>query len=57
MGEHTSVGVTVRVFLMACLYRPCQVTLLDDAYSVREPLELQWQQGPSCSWPGGAPRC
>ena len=45
MGEHTSVGVTVRVFLMACLYRPCQVTLLDDAYSVREPLELQWQQG------------
>lgn len=44
MGEQTSVGVEIHGFLTAFLTKPCQVQVLDDAYSTREPLELRWQQ-------------
>lgn len=44
VGEYTSVDVRVQVFVTAFLYQPCQVTFLDDAYSVKAPLELRYEE-------------
>ena len=44
IGEYTGVRAVVKVFLAAFLYRPCQVDVIDDVYSVREPLELRYAQ-------------
>ncbi len=44
MGENTGVGVVAKIFLAAFLYRPCEVEIIDDAYSVRAPLTLRYAQ-------------
>ena len=44
VGEYTGVSVVVKVFLMAFLYKPCEVEIINDAYSVRSPLELRYAQ-------------
>lgn len=44
MGEYTSVNVVMKLFLTAFLYKPCQVEVIDDAYSVRVPLDLRYSQ-------------
>lgn len=44
VGEYTGVSVVVKVFLMAFLYKPCEVEIIDDAYSVKAPLELRYAQ-------------
>ena len=44
VGEYTSVDVSVKVFLTAFLYQPCEVEMIDDAYSVKGPLELRYTQ-------------
>ncbi len=44
VGEYTGVSVVVKVFLMAFLYRPCEVEIINDAYSVKAPLELKYAQ-------------
>ena len=44
VGEYTSVDVSVKVFLTAFLYQPCEVEMIDDAYSVKGPLELRYAQ-------------
>ncbi|WP_322173774.1 DUF3794 domain-containing protein [Acutalibacter caecimuris] len=44
VGEYTSVSVVVKVFLMAFLYQTCEVEIIDDAYSVKAPLELRYAQ-------------
>lgn len=43
VGENTSVDVSLRVFVTAFLYRPCQVQLVEDAYSLLGPVELAWE--------------
>ena len=44
VGEYTSVDLSLKVFLTAFLYQPCQVEMIDDAYSVQGPLELKYSQ-------------
>lgn len=44
VGECTSVDVSIKVFVTAFLYQPCQVEMVKDAYSVRSPLELRMAQ-------------
>lgn len=44
VGEYTSVDVTLKVFVTAFLYKACEVEFIDDAYSVRTPLELRYAQ-------------
>ncbi len=44
MGEYTSVKVTGHAFLTAFVYEPCQLEILDDVYSVSQPLELKYAQ-------------
>lgn len=44
VGEYTSVDVTLKVFVTAFLYKACEVEFIDDAYSVRIPLELRYAQ-------------
>ncbi len=44
VGEYTSVGVLAKVFLVAFLYKSCEIEAVDDAYSVRMPLELRYSQ-------------
>ena len=44
VGEYTSVDVTLKVFITAFLYKACEVEFMDDAYSVRIPLELRYAQ-------------
>lgn len=44
VGEYTSVNILAKVFLTAFLYKPCEVEVIDDAYSVKAPLELRWAQ-------------
>lgn len=44
VGENTSVDVRVGAFITAFLYQPCQVTFLDDAYSVKQPLGLRFEE-------------
>lgn len=44
MGEYTSVNMLCKVFLVAFLYKPCQIEAVDDAYSVQVPLELRYAQ-------------
>ena len=46
VGEYTSVDVRVGVFLTAFLYQTCQISYLDDAYSIRAPLELRYEETP-----------
>ncbi len=44
VGEYTSISVMIKVFLMAFLYKPCEVGIINDAYSVKAPLELRYAQ-------------
>lgn len=44
VGENTVVSVVMKVFITALLYKPCQVEVIDDAYSVRAPLDLRYSQ-------------
>ena len=44
VGENSSVSVVVTVFLIAFLYKPCEVEIINDAYSVKAPLELRYAQ-------------
>lgn len=44
MGEYTGVSVVAKVFLAAFLYRSCEIEAVDDAYSVRYPLDLRYGQ-------------
>ena len=44
VGEYTSISVMVKVFIMAFLYKPCEVEIINDAYSVKAPLELRYAQ-------------
>lgn len=44
VGEYTGVSVVVKIFIMAFLYKPCEVEIIDDAYSVKAPLELRYVQ-------------
>ncbi|RKJ40423.1 DUF3794 domain-containing protein [Acutalibacter sp. 1XD8-33] len=44
VGEYNSVSVVIKVFLMAFLYKSCEVEIIDDAYSVKAPLELRYSQ-------------
>ncbi len=44
VGEYTSVDASVKIFLTAFLYQPCQVDMVKDAYSVKGPLELRYAQ-------------
>ena len=44
VGEYTGVSVVIKVFLMAFLYKPCEVEIINDAYSVKAPLELRYAQ-------------
>lgn len=44
VGENTAVSVVVKVFLLAFLYKACEVEVIDDAYSVDCPLELRYSQ-------------
>lgn len=44
VGEYTSVSVIAKVFISAFLYKPCEVEAVDDAYSIRAPLELRFTQ-------------
>lgn len=44
VGEYTSVSVLIKVFLVAFLYEPCEVEIIDDAYSVQAPLDLHFSQ-------------
>lgn len=44
VGENTGVSVVIKVFLMAFLYKVCEVEVIDDAYSVDGPLELRYGQ-------------
>ena len=38
VGEYTSVDVSLKVFLTAFLYQPCEVQLVSDAFSTQAPL-------------------
>lgn len=44
VGEATGVSVVVKVFLLAFLYKACEVEVIDDAYSVDAPLGLRYGQ-------------
>lgn len=44
VGEYTGVSVMVKVFIMAFLYKSCEVEIINDAYSVKAPLELRYAQ-------------
>ena len=44
VGEYTGVSVVAKIFIMAFLYKPCEVEIIDDAYSVKAPLELRYAQ-------------
>lgn len=44
VGEYTSISVMVKVFIMAFLYKSCEVEIINDAYSVKAPLELRYAQ-------------
>lgn len=44
VGENTGVSAVVKVFLMAFLYKPCEVEIINDAYSVKAPLDLRYAQ-------------
>lgn len=44
VGENTGVSVVIKVFLMAFLYKSCEVEMISDAYSVKAPLELRYAQ-------------
>lgn len=42
VGEYTSVSVLMKLFLVVFLYEPCEVEMVDDAYSVKAPLSLKY---------------
>lgn len=44
VGEYTEISVVIKVFLIAFLYKPCEVEIIDDAYSTRSPLDLKYAQ-------------
>lgn len=44
VGEYTSVDVSLKVFLTAFLYRPCEVELVSDAFSTQAPMDLRFAQ-------------
>lgn len=44
VGEYTVAELLVKVFLAAFLYKPCEVEIIDDAYSVKTPLTLRYGQ-------------
>lgn len=44
MGECTGVSVFVKVFIIAFIYRACEINIIDDAYSVARPVELNYSQ-------------
>lgn len=44
VGEYTSVSVVAKAFVSAFLYKACEIEMIDDAYSVRAPLELRYAQ-------------
>lgn len=44
MGEYTSVDVSLKVFLTAFLYQPCEVELVSDAFSTQAPMDLRFAQ-------------
>lgn len=44
MGEYTGVTVFMKIFVVAFLYKDCEVSIIDDAYSVDMPVELNYTQ-------------
>lgn len=44
VGEYTGVSVILKVFFVAFLYKECEVSLVDDAYSTKMPAELRYGQ-------------
>ncbi len=44
VGEYTSANVLAKIFLVAFLYQSCEVEMIDDAYSVKAPLEMRYSQ-------------
>lgn len=44
MGENTGVDVFARVFIVGFIYKPYEVSIIDDAYSVDKPVELNYAQ-------------
>ena len=44
VGEYTSVDVSLKVFLTAFLYQPCEVQLVSDAFSTQAPMDLRFAQ-------------
>lgn len=44
VGEYTSVDVSLKVFLTAFLYQPCEVELVSDAFSTQAPMDLRFAQ-------------
>lgn len=44
VGEHTAVNAVAKIFLSAFLYKPCEISTVDDAYSVCAPLEIKFSQ-------------
>lgn len=44
MGENTGVTVFAKLFVVGFLYRPCEIDVVDDAYSVDKPVELHYAQ-------------
>ncbi len=44
VGECTGVHVVLKVFLVAFLYEEKEIEVIDDAYSIRAPLDLKYRQ-------------
>lgn len=44
MGENTGVNIFVKLFIIAFLYEKCEISIVDDAYSVSKPAELNYSQ-------------
>ncbi len=44
VGENTGVDVFARVFIVGFIYKPYEVDVIDDAYSVNQPAELNYTQ-------------
>lgn len=44
VGENTGVNVLVKVFIIAYIYKACEISMIDDAYSVAYPIDLHYAQ-------------
>lgn len=44
MGENTGVTVFVKLFVIAFIYKNTEINVIDDAYSVARPVELNYSQ-------------